>query len=93
MVAKDKKSSYLFEKSLKRENIMRNETVEEFIARGGKISKSTKVLGEKKTVSVNYKGSSCRLGKNGSGKTSRCEIRGINPLSSGQYGTPWIHKQ
>ncbi len=72
---------------------MRNETVEEFIARGGKVSKSTKVLGEKKTVSVNYKGSSCRLGKNGSGKTSRCEIRGINPLSSGQYGTPWIHKQ
>ena len=58
---------------------MRNETVEEFIARGGKVSKSTKVLGEKKTLSVNYKGSSCRLGKNGSGKTSRCEIRGINP--------------
>ena len=26
---------------------MRNETVEEFLARGGKISKSTKVLGEK----------------------------------------------
>ena len=74
---------------------MRNETVEEFIARGGKVSKSTKVLGEKKTVSVNYKGGHgrLRLGKNGSGKTSRCEIRGINPLSSGQYGTPWIHKQ
>ena len=71
---------------------MRNETVEEFIARGGKISKSTKVLGEKKTVSVNYKGSSCRLGKNGSGKTSRCEVRSTNPLSSGQYGRSWINK-
>ena len=74
---------------------MRNETVEEFIARGGKISKSRKVLGEKKTVSVNYKGGhgKLRLGKNGSGKTSRCEVRGTNPLSSGQYGQPWINKQ
>ena len=74
---------------------MRNETVEEFLARGGKVSKSTKVLGEKKTVSVNYKAGhgKLRLGKNGSGKTSRCEVRGTNPLSSGQYGTPWIHKQ
>ena len=74
---------------------MRNETVEEFIARGGKVSKSTKVLGEKKTISVNYKGGHgrLRLGKNGSGKTSRCEVRGTNPLSSGQYGQPWINKQ
>tara|TARA_Y100000758_G_C15807341_1_gene333159 strand:- start:61 stop:285 length:225 start_codon:yes stop_codon:yes gene_type:complete len=73
---------------------MRNETVEEFLARGGKISKSTKVLGEKKTVSVNYKAGhgKLRLGKNGSGKTSLCEVRGTNPLSSGQYGRSWINK-
>ena len=72
---------------------MRNETVEEFVARGGKISKISKVLGEKTGVSASYKGVTCRLGKNGSGKTSRCEVRGTNPLSSGQYGQPWINKQ
>jgi hypothetical protein len=73
---------------------MRKETVEEFIARGGKISKSTKVLGEKSTFSANYKGGhgQLRLGKNGSGKTSRCEVRSTNPLSSGQYGRSWINK-
>jgi len=73
---------------------MRNETVEEFLARGGKISKSKKVLGEKSGVSANYKGGhgQLRLGKNGSGKTSRCEVRGTNPLSSGQYGRSWINK-
>ena len=74
---------------------MRNETVEEFIARGVKISKTTKFLGEKTGVSASYKGGhgKLRLGKNGSGKTSRCEVRGTNPLSSGQYGQPWINKQ
>ena len=73
---------------------MRNETVEEFLARGGKISKSTKVLGEKTGVSANYKAGhgKLRLGKNGSGKTSRCEVRSTNPLSSGQYGRSWINK-
>ena len=74
---------------------MRNETVEEFIARGGKISKSTKVLGEpKKRISANYKAGHGKLreGKNGSGKTSRCEVRSTNPLSSGQYGRSWINK-
>ena len=73
---------------------MRNETVEEYVARGGKISKSTKVLGEKTTVSANYKAGygKLRMGKNGSGKTSRCEVRSSNPLSSGSYGRPWINK-
>ena len=73
---------------------MRNETVEEFLARGGKISKSTKVLGEKTGVSANYKAGhgKLRMGKNGSGKTSRCEVRSINPLSSGDYGRHWINK-
>ena len=73
---------------------MRNETVEEFLARGGKISKITKVLGEKSTVSANYRGGhgKTRMGKNGSGKTSRCEVRSTNPLSSGQYGRSWINK-
>ena len=72
---------------------MRNETVEEFIARGGKISKSTKVLGEKTGVSANYRGGhgKTRMGKNGSGKTSRCEVRSSNPLSSGSYGRSWIN--
>ena len=73
---------------------MRNETVEEFLARGGKISKSTRVLGEKIGVSANYKAGhgKLRLRKNGSGKTSRCEVRSINPLSSGDYGRHWINK-
>ena len=73
---------------------MRNETVEEFLARGGKVLKIKKVLGEKSGVSANYKGGhgQLRLGKNGSGKTSRCEVRGTNPLSSGQYGRSWINK-
>ena len=73
---------------------MRNETVEEFLARGGKISKSTKVLGEKIGVSANYKAGhgKLRMGKNGSGKTSRCEVRSTNPLSSGDYGRHWINK-
>jgi len=73
---------------------MREETIEEFLARGGRISKSSKVLGEKTTVSANYKAGhgKLRMGKNGSGKTSRCEIRSTNPLSSGQYGRSWINK-
>ena len=73
---------------------MRNETVEEFLARAGKISKISKVLGEKSTVSANYRGGhgKTRMGKNGSGKTSRCEVRSTNPLSSGQYGRSWINK-
>ena len=71
---------------------MREETVEEFIARGGKISKSTKVLGEKKTVSANYKAGhgKLRMGKNGSGKTSRCESYVC--LTGSSYGKSWINK-
>ncbi len=73
---------------------MREETIEEFLARGGRISKSSKVLGEKTNVSANYKAGhgKLRMGKNGSGKTSRCEVRSSNPMSSGSYGRPWINK-
>ncbi len=73
---------------------MREETIEEFLARGGRISKSSKVLGEKTTVSANYKAGhgKLRMGKNGSGKTSLCEVRSSNPMSSGSYGRPWINK-
>jgi len=72
---------------------MRNETVEEFLARGGKVSKITKVLGEKKTVSVNYKGGhgKLRLGKNGSGKYKKSELYVC--LSGSSYGKPWINNQ
>ena len=71
------------------------ETVEEFLARGGKvskISKSTKVLGEKKTVSANYKAGhgKLRMGKNGSGKAMRSESYVC--LSGSSYGKSWINK-
>ena len=70
---------------------MRNETVEEFIARGGKVSKITKVLGEKSTVSANYRGGhgKTRMGKNGSGKYKKSESYVC--LSGSSYGRPWIN--
>ena len=55
---------------------MMKESVEEFIARGGNISRSEKVLGEpKKRISANYRGGhgKTRMGKNGSGKAMLSE--------------------
>jgi len=53
----------------------RVETVEEFLARGGRVERSSKVLGAKSLnmfskYSANYRGGSgrTRMGKNGSGK-------------------------
>jgi len=53
----------------------RQETVSEFLARGGRIERSTKVLGEKTTYSANYRAGSgkTRMGKNGSGKARMSE--------------------
>jgi len=70
---------------------MRNETVEEFLARGGKVSKISKVLGEKSTVSANYRGGhgKTRMGKNGSGKYKKSESYVC--LSGSSYGKPWIN--
>jgi len=54
---------------------MRNETVEEFLARGGSIERTEKVHGTESLNmfskhSANYRAGSgkCRMGKNGSGK-------------------------
>ena len=55
---------------------MMKESVEEFIARGGNISRSEKVLGEpKKRISAYYRGGhgKTRMGKNGSGKAMLSE--------------------
>ena len=58
----------------------RNETVEEFLARGGRIERSTKVLGSSSLnmfskYSANYRAGSgkTRMGKNGSGKARMSE--------------------
>ena len=71
---------------------MREETVEEFLARGGKVSKISKVLGEKTGVSANYRGGhgKTRMGKNGSGKAMRSESYVC--LSGSSYGKSWINK-
>ena len=59
---------------------VRNETVSEFLARGGHIERSTKVLGSSSLnmfskYSANYRAGSgkTRMGKNGSGKAGRSE--------------------
>ena len=56
------------------------ETVEEFLARGGRIERSERILGVKSMnmfsrYSANYRGGSgkTRLGKNGSGKARMSE--------------------
>ena len=71
---------------------MRVDTVEEFLARGGKVSKISKVLGEKTGVSANYRGGhgKTRMGKNGSGKAMRSESYVC--LSGSSYGKSWINK-
>ena len=71
---------------------MRVETVEEILARGGKVSKISKVLGEKTGVSANYRGGQgkTRMGKNGSGKAMRSESYVC--LSGSSYGKSWINK-
>jgi hypothetical protein len=58
----------------------RVETVEEFLARGGRVERSSKVLGAKSLnmfskYSANYRGGSgkTRMGKNGSGKARMSE--------------------
>jgi len=70
---------------------MREETIEEFLARGGRVSKITKVLGEKTGVSANYRGGhgKTRMGKNGSGKAMRSESYVC--LTGSNYGRPWIN--
>ena len=59
---------------------VRNETVSEFLARGGHIERSTKVLGSSSLnmfskYSANYRAGSgkTRMGKNGSGKARMSE--------------------
>ena len=59
---------------------MRRESVEEFLARGGHIERSTKVLGSSSLnmfskYSANYRAGSgkTRMGKNGSGKARMSE--------------------
>ena len=61
-------------------NEVRNETVSEFLARGGHIERSTKVLGSSSLnmfskYSANYRAGSgkTRMGKNGSGKARMSE--------------------
>ena len=58
----------------------RNETVEEFLARGGRVERSEKILGTKtlnlfSRYSANYRGGpgKTRMGKNGSGKARMSE--------------------
>jgi hypothetical protein len=58
----------------------KKETVEEFLARGGRIERSEKIIGAKSInlfskYSANYRGGSgkTRLGKNGSGKARMSE--------------------
>ena len=56
--------------------IMMRESVEEFLARGGNISRSERVLGEpKRSITANYKAGhgKTRMGKNGSGKFMKSE--------------------
>ena len=68
----------------------RNETVEEFLARGGKIDRSEAVHGTQSLNmfsrhSANYKAGlgKCRLGKNGSGKARMSErYTTLNDLSA-----------
>ena len=59
---------------------VRNETVSEFLARGGRIERSSKVLGSSSLnmfskYSANYRAGSgkTRMGKNGSGKARMSE--------------------
>ena len=59
---------------------VRNETVSEFLARGGRIERSSKVIGARSLnmfskYSANYRAGSgkTRMGKNGSGKARMSE--------------------
>lgn len=58
----------------------RNETVEEFLSRGGRIERSEKIIGAKSLnmfskFDANYRGGSgkTRMGKNGSGRARMSE--------------------